>query len=69
LKNNKAPSADSMVNELMKHDDCEIRDKLPTIMKKFYETGEESCDFRKISIEPFHRKVLRVSLVTTEPVA
>ena len=39
LKNNKAPGADSMINEFLKHGGSEVRNKLLKIMNMIFEKG------------------------------
>ena len=46
IKNNKAPDADSVVNEFLKHGGSEGRNRLLKIMNKIFEKGEVSNDFR-----------------------
>ena len=41
LKNNKAPGADSLINEFLKCGSSEVRNKLLKIMNMIFEKGEE----------------------------
>ena len=56
LKNNKAPGADSVVNEILKYSGFEVRNKLLKIMKMIFEKGKVPNDFRKILIKPLYKK-------------
>ena len=47
LKNNKAPGADSVVNEFLKYGGSEVRNKLLKIMSVIFEKGEVPNDFTK----------------------
>ena len=56
LKNNKAPGADSLVNEFLEYGGSEVRNKLLKIMNTIFEKGEVSNDFRKTLIKPLYKK-------------
>ena len=56
LKNNKAPGADSMINEFLKYGGSEVRNKLLKIMNMIFEKGEVPNDFRKTLIKPLYKK-------------
>ena len=56
LKTNKAPGADSVVNEFLKYGGSEVRNKLLKIMKLIFEKGEVPNDFRKTLIKPLYKK-------------
>ena len=56
LKNNKAPGADSVVNEFLKYGGSEVRNKLLKIMNMIFEKGEVPNDFRKTLIKPLYKK-------------
>ena len=56
LKNNKAPGADSMVNEFLKYGGSEVRNKLLKIMNMIFEKGEVPNDFRKTLFKPLYKK-------------
>ena len=55
-KNNKAPSADSMVNQFLTYVGCEVRSKLLKIMNIIFEKGEAANDFRKTLIKQLYKK-------------
>ena len=56
LKNNKAPGADSVINEFLKYGGSEVRNKLLKIMSMIFEKGEVPNDFRKTFIKPLYKK-------------
>ena len=56
LKNNKAPGADSMINEFLKYGGSEVKNKLLKIMNMIFEKGEVPNDFRKTLIKPLYKK-------------
>ena len=56
LKNNKAPGADSVVNELLKNGCSELRNKLLKIMNMIFEKWEIRNHFRKTLIKPEYKK-------------
>ena len=56
LKNNKAPGADSMINEFLKYGGPEVRNKLLKIMNMIFEKGKVPNDFRKTLIKPLYKK-------------
>ena len=56
MKNNKAPGADSVVNEFLKYGGSEVRNKLLKIMNMIFEKGEVPKDFRKTLIKPLYKK-------------
>ena len=56
LKNNKAPGADSMVNEFLKYGGSEVRNKLLKIMNMIFEKGDVPNDFRETLIKPLYKK-------------
>ena len=56
LKNNKAPGADSVINEFLKHGGSEVRNKLLKNMNMFFEKGEIPNDFKKTLIKPLYKK-------------
>ena len=56
LKNNKAPGADSVINEFLKYGGSEVRNKLLKIMNMIFEKGEVPNDFRKTLIKPLYKK-------------
>ena len=56
LKNNKAPDADSVINEFLKYGVSEVRNKLLKIMNMTFETGEVPNDFRKTLIKLLYKK-------------
>ena len=56
LKNNKASGADSGINEFLKYDGSEVRNKLLKIMNMIFEKGEVPNDFRKTLIKPLYKK-------------
>jgi len=57
LKNNKAPDADSVINEFLKYAGSEVRNKLLKIMNMIFEKEEVPNDFRKTLIKPLYKKV------------
>ena len=56
LKNNKAPSVDSMINEFIKYGGSEVRNKLLKIMNMVFKKGKVPNDYRKTLIKPLHKK-------------
>ena len=56
LKINKAPGADSVINEFLKYGGFEVRNKILKIMNKIFEKGEVPNDFRKTLIKPLYKK-------------
>ena len=56
LKNNKAPGADSRINEFHIDGGSEVRNKLLKIMNMIFEKGEVPNDFRKTLIKPLYKK-------------
>ena len=56
LKNNKAPAADSVVNEFLKYSVPEVRKKLLNIMNMIFEKTNVPNDFRKTLITPLYKK-------------
>ena len=52
LKNNKAPGANSVINEFLKYGCSEVRNKLLKVMNMIFEKGEVPNDFRKTLIKP-----------------
>ena len=56
LKNNKAPGADSMINEFIKYGGSEVRNKLLKIMNMIFQKGEVPNDFRKTLIKTLYKK-------------
>ena len=56
LKNNKAPGADSVINEFLKYGGSEVRNKLLESMNMIFEKGEVSNDFKKTLIKPLPKK-------------
>jgi hypothetical protein len=56
LKNKKAPAADGVVNEFIKHGGSEVANKLLKIMNMIFEQGEVPNDFRKTLIKPLYKK-------------
>ena len=56
LKNNKTPSADSLVNEFLKYGGSEIENKLLKVMNILFEKGELPNDFRKTLVKPLYMK-------------
>ena len=63
LKNNKAPGADSVVNEFLKYGGSKVRNKLLKIMNMIFEKGEVPNDFRKTLIKALYTKGVKVSVV------
>ena len=55
LKNNKAPCADSVINEFFKYGGTDVRSKLLKIMNMIFENGEPH-DFKKTLIKPLFKK-------------
>ena len=55
LKNNKAPGADSLVNEFLKYSGSEVRNKLLKIMNMIFGKGEVPNDFRTALIKPLYK--------------
>ena len=55
LKNNKAPDADSVINEFLKYGGSEVRNKLMKIRSMIFEKGEVPNDFRKTLIKPLYK--------------
>ena len=66
LKNNKAPGADSMINEFLKCGGSEVRNKLLKIMNMIFEKGEVTMILGKPYLNHCIRKVTRVSVVIIE---
>ena len=56
IKNNKAPGADSFVNEFLKYIDSEVGNQILEIMNAIFEKGEVPSDFKKILIKPLYNK-------------
>ena len=56
LKNNKAPGADSIVNEFLKYGGSKARNKLLKIINMILEKGEVPDDFRKTLIKPLYKE-------------
>ena len=56
LKNNKAPGADSAINESLKYAGSEVRNILLKIMNMIFEKKEILNDFRKTLIKPLYKK-------------
>ena len=56
LKNNKAPVADSVVNEFLTYDGSEVRNTLLKIMSMIFEKGKVPSDFRRTLIKPLYKK-------------
>ena len=56
LKNDKAPGANSVINEFLKYDVSEVRNKLLKIMNMIFEKGKVPNDFKKTLIKPMHKK-------------
>ena len=55
-ENNKAPGADSVINEFLKNGGSEVRNKLLKIMNMIFEKGEVPNDFVKTLIKPLYKK-------------
>ena len=56
LKNNKAPGADSVINEFLKYRGSEVRNKLLKMMNMIFEKWEVPNDFKKTLIKPLYKK-------------
>ena len=56
LKNNKAPGADSVINEFLKYGGSEVRNKLLKIMNMIFENGGVPNDFRKTLTKSLYKK-------------
>ena len=56
LKNNNAPSGDSVINKFLKYGGTEARNKPLKIINLIFEKGEVPNDFRKTLIEPLYKK-------------
>ena len=56
LKNNKATSADSVINEFLKYGGSEVRNKLLKIMNMIFVKRKVPNDFRKTLIKPRNKK-------------
>ena len=56
IKNNKAPGADSVINEFFKYGGSEVRNKQLKIMNMIFEKGEVPNEFRRTLIKPMCKK-------------
>ena len=52
---NKAPGADSKINEFLKYSGSEVRNKLLKIMNMIFEKGEVPNDFRNTLLKPLYK--------------
>ena len=64
LKNDKAPGADSVINDFLKYGDSKVTNKLLKIMNMIFEKGEYLTILGKPELNHCIRKVIRVSIVT-----
>ena len=69
LENNKAPDADTVVNEFLKYGGYEVRNKLLKIMNMIFEKLKVPSDIWKTLIKPCTRKVIRMSVLIIEALA
>ena len=56
MKNNKAPGADSVINEFLKYGGSEVRNKLLKITSMIFAKREVPNDFRKTLIKLLYKK-------------
>jgi hypothetical protein len=66
FKNNKAPVAESVVNEFLKYGGSEIESKLLKIVNRIFEKGEVTNNYKKTLINHCISKGIRVSVVIIE---
>ena len=66
LKNDKAPGADSVINDFLKYGDSKVTNMLLKIMNMIFEKGEYLTILRKPELNHCIRKVTTVSVVIIE---
>jgi hypothetical protein len=68
-KNNKAPDADTVVNDFRKYGGYEVRNKLLKILNMIFEKANIPSDFWKTLIKSCTGKAIRMSVLIKEVLA